>query len=463
MRWPVVTTALALVLLGSRVGSAAPAHDICADLGPTLPVGVSSFSAAGDWPIVAEQQYGVDWKLLYVYVVPTSDPKPDVEAYLLGKAELAKSIGAIPVYTFYELLQIGQQQGLTGSEPDVVKAVLVDPVAMKRYFDDFVFVLETAEKSGAPAIVQVEPDSWGFMMWAMGVEGNADATSIAAAVKSSGHPGVAAFPDDASGLGRALLALRDQHAPTVRLGWHASNFRVGQKPEVVTGFYASMGDWDVLFTEGPHLEANESTWWEPWDPGLLEINSAWFSAVSSSAGLPILIWQAQIGTTDFHFFDGDTTELERFANAGLGAVLFDMRGSGDPDDYRAYEIPELATVPPESSTAGGTAAHMRTRLASYAQAPLAWPAGSLCASASAGGASGAPGGGGSSGAGAGGASSGGGGGSGATAGAGSSSDDGGGCGCRAAGDRTGSSGAALIAIALLGLCALRSPRALKRR
>ncbi len=152
-------------------------------------VGVSSFSAAGNWPAEAEQQHGVDWKFLYLYVVPTSDPKADVESFLLAKASLAQSLGAIPVYTFYELLQLGQQGGHSGTEPEVVKATLADPALMKQYFDNFVFLLETAEKAGAPTIVHVEPDSWGFMMWAMGVEGNADATSIPVAVASSGHRG----------------------------------------------------------------------------------------------------------------------------------------------------------------------------------------------------------------------------------------------------------------------------------
>lgn len=441
MARPLAALLVSASLFVSSAAHAAPKHDVCADLGPTLGVGVSSFSAAGDWPLVAEQQHGVDWKLLYVYVVPTTDAKADVEYFLLDKAKLAKSLGAVPVYTFYQLLQLGLQK-LSGTEADVVKAALADPALMKTYFDNFVFVLQTAAKTGVPTIVHVEPDSWGFMMWAMGVEGNADATSIPVAVASSGHGDVTGFPDNASGFGRALLALRDKHAPSVRLGWHASNFRVGQKPEVVTGFYSSLGEWDVLFTEHPHLEADEAKWWEPWDAALLDTNVAWFSAVSAAAHVPIVLWQAQIGTTDFHFFDSEPSALDRFAKAGLGAVLFDLRGSGDPDGYRAYESAKLATVPPASSTAGGTAADMRARLAAYAQSPLAWPTGSLCASAGSPGSGGA---GGVTAGGAGGAASGGtpgGGGSRATGG------DDGGCGCRAAGAE-GASGAWLVGL----LCA----------
>lgn len=418
-----------VVSLVAGVAAAAPKHDICADLGPALGVGVSSFSAAGDWPQTASAQYGVGWKFLYVYVVPTSDPKADVQAFLLGKAADAQALGAIPVFTFYELLQLGQQSGLSGAEPDVVKSVLGDPALMKQYFDNFVFLLQTAAKASGPVMVQVEPDSWGFMMWAMGVDGNADATSVPVSVAGSGHPDVAGFPDNASGFGQALLALRDKYAPSVRMGWHASNFRVGQHPEVVTGFYSTLGEWDVIFTEQPHLEADESTWWLPWDKQLVDTNVAWFSAVSSAAHVPILLWQAQIGTTDYHFFDSQPDVLKRFAAAGLGGVLFDLRGSGNPDDFRAYESAALATVPPSSSTAGGTAADMRTRLVDYSKSALVWPSGSPCAgpAAGGGGASGASGSGGSA---TGGSTTASGGSAASPA---QAAGSGGGCGCRAAG------------------------------
>jgi MYXO-CTERM domain-containing protein len=330
------------------------------------------------------------------------DPLPDVKWWLNSKIDVAKSLQAVPVFTCYLLLQLGQARGLTGSEPEVVQKVLQSPALMKEYFEKFVFLLQTAEQSGTPVLMHVEPDSWGFMMWAMGVEGNADATSVAVSVGSSGHPDVAAFPNHAGGFGQALLKLRDQHAPSARMGWHASNFRTGTRPDVVTGMYASMGDWDVLVTEEPHLEANEAEWWLPWDEAKLQTNLDWFFAVSQQSKLPVLMWQSQIGTVDWHLFTGGPAMLERFAKAGLGAVMFDLRGSGNPDDYRAYEIPALATVPPSDSEAGGTAKEMRARLAQYTKNPLAWPAGAPCApggggSAGAAGGAGAPGSGGNAG------------------------------------------------------------------
>jgi len=55
----------------------------------------------------------------------------------------------------------------------------------------------------------------------------------------------------------------------------------------------------------------------------------------------MLLWQEQIGTTDFHLLSDDRTMLTRFAQAGIAGVLFSMRGSGNPDDFRADEEPDL--------------------------------------------------------------------------------------------------------------------------
>src|SRR5262249_48904087 len=158
--------------------------------------------------------------------------------FLQSKIAYAKSLGAMPVFSFYELLELGQQNGITGdgTEPNIVQLTLQNPTVMSQYFDKFIAALKVAGASDVPVLMHVEPDSWGFMMWAMGVEGQSDATKIQVEVAASGHPDVQGFADDASGFGKALLKLRDQYAPTARMGWHASNFREGTRPEVVTGF-----------------------------------------------------------------------------------------------------------------------------------------------------------------------------------------------------------------------------------
>jgi MYXO-CTERM domain-containing protein len=375
---------LAATLVSSLAASvqAAPRHDFCADLGGSFAFGVSTYGDLRDWAPTAEAEYGADFRLLYVYVLAGGMDDPDnfEQWYVRPMIETTQQMGAIPVLTFYQLLDLGRAAGYTGTEAEVVQQGLEDPAVMKTYFDHFIWLLEIAETYPPPVVVHVEPDSWGFMMWAMGVEGNSDASSVEVMVSGSGHPDVQGFADDAGGLGKALLALRDQYAPSVRLGWHASNFRVGTHPEVVTRFYSAMGEWDLLVGERPHLEQDGVSWWEPWDETLLDTNLTWLSEVVASAEVPLVFWQTSLGD-DWHLLENsdESGTLARFAQAGAVSWLFEhiaWQGETDPDEIRAEG--SFGEVPPTDSPAGGTARDMRTRVARYSQSPLAWPDASIC-------------------------------------------------------------------------------------
>lgn len=291
----------------------------------------------------------------------------------------------MPVVTFYNLLRLGQNFASpprTGTEGEIVQSVLKDPALMKEYFADFVYILEATATLGGPFQMHVEPDSWGFMMWAMGVEGNGDASSVEVAVASSGFAGLEGFPNNAGGFGQALLHLRDTYAPEARMGWHASNFRFNSRPEVVTSFYSSMGDWDLLVGEdGNFYGAN---WWDDLDPSVLAAHMNWNKVVSEGAKLPILSWQSQIGSTDYHFLEatGDFSRVEEYARNGVIGFEFALiSDGGDINDARAQEA-GAKEIPPSEHPADGTAGAMRRRVAEYYKAKVAWPEGSICAGGS---------------------------------------------------------------------------------
>lgn len=383
-RFPIIPALLLLALAGRA--EAAPRHAFCDDVGRSFAFGVSSYGGVRDWAKEARKEHGADFRFVYVYILADGmdDPANFETWYVRPFLEDAKAMGATPVCTFYQLLGLGKLAGIDGdSEAAIVAKVLVDASLMRTYFDNFVWLLEIAAAYEPPVVVQVEPDSWGFMMWAMGVEGNGDPASVPVKVAGSGHPDLGGFDDNASGLGKALLALRDKYAPEVRLGWHSSNFRAGNAPQVVESFLGGMGDWDALFVDGPHVDPDPAAWWEPWDEEAVDINLQWMSAVTESAGIPLVVWQVPIGSTDYHLIGdaGELAMLTRFAEAGAVAVLFEHinhNEADDPDDYRASG--DFGTVPPaEHAEAGGTAACMRQRVADYAASPLAWPAGSICA------------------------------------------------------------------------------------
>jgi len=373
------------LILWSAGASASPRHDACADAGDGFFFGVSSYGDLRDWAGAANAQ-GAEFKMLYVYILAAGmENPPDFEHYYVRPfAETAISIGATPVFTFYQLLDIGKAAGFTGSESAIVQVTLDDDAAMRTYFDNFVWLLKIADTLEKPPLIQVEPDSWGFMMWAFGVEGNADATSVPVSVASSGLPELAGFPNHAGGFGQALLALRDQYAPEARMGFHASNFRSGTRPEVVAGFYQSVGEWDVLVSEEPHVAG--PNWWEPWPEDALATNLDWMKSVTDAAGVPMLLWQMSLG------FEGqllnpalDPRNVERFAQAGVVGLLFEHiahRGETDPDLIRADG--DAGAVPPPDAPTDGTAGGMRAEMVTYAAEPQPWPNGSLCATGSGG-------------------------------------------------------------------------------
>ena len=444
-----------LLGLGSSAQAAPP---FCADVGNSFAFGVSSFGSVRDWAPQAKEQYGADFRFIYVYVLAEgmADP-PNFETwYVRPFLDTAEQKGFTPVCTFYQLLDLGKAAGMQGEEAAIVQQVLQDAGLMRTYFENFVWLLQIAAQYPPPVVIHVEPDSWGFMMWAMGIEGNDDPTSVPVQVRSSGHPDLSscvACDDNAAGLGKALVALRDQYAPEVRLGWHASNFRTGTAPNVVASFYAGMGSWDVLVGEQPHVDPTPTAWWEPWSEEALQTNLQWMSVVTQSAGIPLVLWQMPIGTVDWHLIGNgaDLAMLTRFAQVGVVGVLFEhqnFNGVDNPDDYRASG--DFGTVPPaEHQDACGTAACMRQRVAGYSSAPLGWPQGSLCASGSGGGSgAGGPGGSGPGGSGPGGSAAGGD--CPAPCGNGPAADAGeeSGCACGVAGSASPNTGALLLAFGL---------------
>lgn len=355
-----------------------PNGSVCDSLGEMFRFGVSSYGSLRQWAIDANQIHGADFRYLYVYILDggMDDPQDFRDWYIVPFIEATESIGATPFFTFYQLLDIGRRHGHSGSEADVVKGCIEDPSCMSDYFESFVWFLGILDEQAPDAVVHVEPDSWGFMMWAMGVEGNDDPRSVTVQVRGSGFGDVSGFDDNAAGLGRALLSLRNRYAPDVRMGWHASNFRVGTRPEVVSAFFAEMGPWDLLVGESMHNEPDPARWWMPWDDGMTATNLTWIAAVTQSAGLPMILWQLPIGSWDFHLVgnDAEPTMLERHAEAGVIAALFEHinhTGEDEPDLVRAGG--DFGAVPPEESGAGGTAGDMRDRMAAYAENPLPLP------------------------------------------------------------------------------------------
>ncbi|MFO0554283.1 MAG: hypothetical protein U0271_38235 [Polyangiaceae bacterium] len=353
---------------GMGHGGSGSVPDICKDIGTNMTIGAAIFGDAGtQW----FQAPGVDWTYGYMYAA--GDPHQDLAGFtwlVNFRLDTAAQAGAaLPTVTFYRMLGVGSEHGHTGSEAQIVQAMLGDSAAVFDYLDDLVALLQILGARGTPTLLHVEPDSWGFMMWAFDgvdpVAGNGDAASIPVSLSNANHPALAgqSFADNAAGLGQAMLYLRDQLAPNVRMGWHASNFRVGTRPDVVSSFYSALGPWDVMVTEPPHMVGSGTNAWDPSAPDNAN-NLQWLATVSQGAGLPILVWQTYVDDADAYLggWPANQANMTALAESGVAGVLWDPNGNGGDC---AYACPAAGTL--------------HDYLVAYSAAPLPLPSGQLCA------------------------------------------------------------------------------------
>lgn len=357
---------------------------ICDDLGDGLAFGVSSFAVASGWPEMARDA-GVRWRFLYVFVDPTD---PAMNDFVLGKKSIANGLEATLVLVVNDDL-VGRARAKFGSGDDATldQRALADPALMKAWYGDYLSTLATATRSLSagkpPTMVMIEPVLWSYMMWSMKdggtvVAGRKDPSTVPVSVASSGVVEVAAFSNDGSGFARSLLALRDLDAKDVRLAFHLPN-NAGDRVDVATAFYSKVGRWDLIVTDELVLDDDRTKWWRPLSSSSAQVakDEAWLREVSTASGLPIVLWQVELGPTDFHLFGESTGRdlVARFMDAGLAGLMWEHLGDGgSPDNFRGKSYP----TPPADPDAGGTAKDLRLRLAAYLKSPLPWPSANPC-------------------------------------------------------------------------------------
>lgn len=283
----------------------------------------------------------------------------------------SESARMVPVFSYYELRQSqpGAGQG-SDSAADLIN--LRDRATMLAYYRNVeAFFRRASTAATGPVVMQVEPDLWGFIEQA---SKHNQAASVAVSVASSGMPELRGLPNDASGLARAIIALRNRYAPHVILAYadsiwgtgkaiqlnHPSPAEVAAMAAKSVAFYASLhAHFDALFTETTDRDsgyaqvlndAGTSVWWHMADFRHL---GQYIAAVHRALGLPVTIWQIPLGNTLFrvenntpyHYQDNKVQTLlgsgpaarallDSYAHAGVAALLF---GGGQPTDTCACE------------------------------------------------------------------------------------------------------------------------------
>jgi hypothetical protein len=282
-------------------------------------------------------------------------------------SEIGK-MGKIPVFSYYNIVPARNRF----QEPATIN--LNDAELMRKYFDDFKFLLQICKSYGKTVVIHYEPDLFGYMQLYKD-----DPFRRNIKVSQSNHPDVQGFSNDAKGLAQAIVSLRDKYAPNVLLGWHASQWSTGvdvignkYNPEthasMTANYYKSLNaNFDLLFTEFSDRDAGLyqliygrlNSWWsmEPRaDNAYLsdyDRFQRYLKKLNQDLGKKIMLWQVQMGntitascnSTPGHYKDnrvqyflqpvmqnGDKTKIAQYAQAGVIAFLFGW-GSNDCTTY----------------------------------------------------------------------------------------------------------------------------------
>lgn len=292
---------------------------------------------------------------------PAASPGDYVRRFL-GKCERATP-PQIPMFTYYQILQAS---GVGEGAPLVTEAV-TDQSLMARYFADWRFFLELIGQT--VAIVQIEPDFWGFAQ-----QHRLNPHSEPAAVASADPIDCAAFENSIAGMGQCMIAMARRYAPHVLVGLHASawstnvdvslNARSGLDVSAhaarTAAFLAACGESsaDLVFVETCdhdagyfQVVANRNLWWDATNATLPNFHQhfAWVKALTEALHRPALYWQTPLGNanmnnTTTHYKDNRVDyflgHMGELAGAHAIGVAF---GAGGPNTTPETDGQNLVT------------------------------------------------------------------------------------------------------------------------
>jgi Calx-beta domain len=138
--------------------------------------------------------------------------------YVCVFAAQALSVGAIPMYTYYQMANNG----------DGNISVVNDASFMATYWSRLKLMFQDIAALKKPALVNFEPDFWGY------VERNApgsDPTKLAAVVNT--NPDCAALPNNVAGYAGCLIAMARKYAPNAYVGFPPSSWGGDTNAQVV--------------------------------------------------------------------------------------------------------------------------------------------------------------------------------------------------------------------------------------
>jgi hypothetical protein len=322
------------------------------------------------------QRNGTAWDYRYQYLAggvntgagwsTWNQPAGAFATYYLQESA---SHGYRPAFVYYNLLQ---SKGPAGSgEAGTDLAHLADPTTMHAYYADWTLLMQHigAAAGGQPVLVVVEPDLWGFIEQAAVRVGSNSAASVPASVASAGNAALAGLPNTAQGFALALLTLRARYAPNAVLALHASPW--GTLTDIASntsasldaaglgrqtaaflrtaglagtpGLPAGIAPFDLVSADiADHDSGQSGIWWDLTNTTFPNFARylTYASALTSSAGAQLLLWQVPVGNQVYetednsrgHTQDNKATyivgHVAALAAAGIVGVLFGPGNGG---------------------------------------------------------------------------------------------------------------------------------------
>ena len=262
--------------------------------------------------------------------------------------------GMTPVFPYYMLLQSTPSIG--GDEMARDLSNLANTATMAAWYADLRLFFERAA-GVTPVVLHVEPDLWGYIEQASTGD---DATTVPAAVASSGDAALAGLPNNAAGFARAIVRLRDQLAPNVVLAYHLSvwgtmwDIAYSNSPDAqvdelagrAADFYGSLGaGFDLTFTDIADRDAsfkeivNSDGGASRWDSADFPRYARFIKGYVAGTGHRVVVWQIPLGNTkmrsqnntwghyqdnraEWFLEDPSGTHLALWRDAGVVALLF---------------------------------------------------------------------------------------------------------------------------------------------
>jgi hypothetical protein len=265
--------------------------------------------------------------------------------------DFAKSGGAVPMFTLYQMIAFGGANG--GLD------CLNDTACMTEYWAELKNMMTRIGSYDAPAMLNVEPDLSGY---AQSVAQNRDPATVP--VKTALASECSGLSGDLIGYADCILRLRDQLAPKLMVGFNPSTWLgANQAIQFMTKMGAGKGDFLVMQTldrdvgcfeiqdaAGECNNGRTAPYWGDTEfrAHIAEVKS-WYNALH----LPIVWWQTPFGVPSdtpgrntraaygyrdnrMQYFFENVVEL---VNAGGLAVIFGQ-GQGKQADISTDILPD---------------------------------------------------------------------------------------------------------------------------